>query len=119
MFSGIGGTIWTLCSELFDGPSRAMGISLAVFFATTFTFLLTRYFGLMITKMGPAAIYWMFGACCVATCIFIVFCIPETKGKAFSEIQRDMGRNNAAFEGTDTIENHPKTESSSKKFSLN
>lgn len=110
MLSGVGATIWTLCAELFDGPSRAVGVSLAVFMGVIFTFLTTRYVGSVILSIGPAATYWMFGACSIVVCLFIIMFIPETKGKAFSEIQKDMGRHNigkAIEEKIETIEKTP------------
>lgn len=90
--SGSGSLIWIQIAELFDGKFRAFGVSTGVCFSSFFVFLTLRFFPAVTNSIGPASTYWMFSAFCVLFCVFISFCIPETKGKTFSEIQKALGR---------------------------
>ncbi|XP_063834434.1 facilitated trehalose transporter Tret1-like [Ostrinia nubilalis] len=89
--AGIGSLIWALTAELFDGPARAYGLCISSIMSIMFVFLTTKYFAMVSTALGPPTTYWLFSVNCVIFCIFIVFCVPETKGKTFSEIQEELG----------------------------
>ena len=79
-------------AELFDGPARAIGSSSGITVATIFVFLTTKYFAYVTIAIGPANTYWIFSFNCMITALFIMYLIPETKGKTFAEIQKEMGR---------------------------
>ncbi|PZC74816.1 hypothetical protein B5X24_HaOG207129 [Helicoverpa armigera] len=85
--AGIGSLIWVINAELFDDRSRGVGMSIAMVAGTLFVFLTTKYFAIVSYVIGPATTYWIFSVNCILLCVFIMFCIPETKGKSFSEIQ--------------------------------
>lgn len=88
----MGSIFWMVVAELFDGPARAMGTSAAISIATFFVFLTTKYFAYVTIAIGAANTYWIFSCNCVITALFILFFIPETKGKTFAEIQEDLGK---------------------------
>lgn len=79
-------------AELFDGAARAVGVSIGTFTATIFTFIIIKYFLAVMDAVGPAYTYWGFSIICIVFGLFILFYIPETKGKTFLEIQTQMGR---------------------------
>ncbi|KPJ05218.1 Facilitated trehalose transporter Tret1 [Papilio xuthus] len=85
--AGMGSLIWLLVAELFDGPARAFGVSISLIINTLSVFITTKYFSTLTIVLGPAITYWLFSGCCLITCIFIYYCVPETKGKTFREIQ--------------------------------
>ncbi|XP_022827346.1 facilitated trehalose transporter Tret1-like [Spodoptera litura] len=90
--AGMGSLCFTVVAELFDGPARAVGVSVAIGVATFFAFLLTKYFVYVSFAIGDANVYWIFSSTCIITILFILFFIPETKGKTFTEIQEELGR---------------------------
>ncbi|CAH0697052.1 unnamed protein product [Spodoptera exigua] len=90
--AGMGSLCWTVVAELFDGPARAVGASVAIGVATFFAFLITKYFVYVSFAIGVANVYWIFTCNCVITALFVLFFIPETKGKTFLEIQEELGR---------------------------
>ncbi|XP_045780664.1 facilitated trehalose transporter Tret1-like isoform X2 [Maniola jurtina] len=71
--AGIGSLSWLVTAEVFDGPSRAFGVSIALMSSLISMFVMTKYFAFML----------------VGTLIAVF--LPETKGKTFSEIQRALG----------------------------
>ncbi|KAF9797490.1 hypothetical protein SFRURICE_008738 [Spodoptera frugiperda] len=85
--AGIGSLMWVLNAELFDGPSRGLGMSISLIVTTLFVFLTTKYFAIVSLSIGPAVTYWIFSINCILLCAFIMFCVPETKGRSFAEIQ--------------------------------
>ncbi|XP_050357602.1 facilitated trehalose transporter Tret1-like isoform X2 [Nymphalis io] len=89
--AGIGSLLWLVIAELFEGPSRALGVSISLTSSTFFIFITTKYFAAMTLAVGPAPTYWFFSAMCVLVGILIALFLPETKGKTFSEIQDAIG----------------------------
>ena len=89
---GMGSIFWMVVAELFDGPARAVGSTAGITVATFFAFLITKYFAQVTSAIGAANTYWIFSFNCLITTLFIMYLIPETKGKTFVEIQEEMGR---------------------------
>lgn len=89
---GIGSLIWATVTELFDGPARAFGVAVNLGVNTTLIFLTTKYFPILISEVGPAITYWSFAVVSILMCLFIIFFLPETKGKSFGEIQGDIAK---------------------------
>ncbi|CAH0721260.1 unnamed protein product, partial [Brenthis ino] len=90
---GIGSVLWVVVSELFEGPSRALGVTISFTSSNTLIFVTTKYFALMTTALGPATTYWLFSSMCVLLFATIAIFLPETKGKSFSDIQIALGDN--------------------------
>ncbi|XP_013142146.1 PREDICTED: facilitated trehalose transporter Tret1-like [Papilio polytes] len=90
--AGIGSLIWATVTELFDGPARAFGVAVNLGVNTTLIFLTTKYFPILISEVGPAITYWSFAVVSILLCLFIIFFLPETKGKSFGEIQDDIAK---------------------------
>ncbi|XP_026739143.1 facilitated trehalose transporter Tret1-like [Trichoplusia ni] len=90
--AGVGSLLWILNAELFDDRSRGFGMPIGVTVTSICMFLTTKYFASVITALGPDVTYWIFSGNCLLFALFIFFCIPETKGKSFLEIQESLGR---------------------------
>ncbi|XP_026738921.1 facilitated trehalose transporter Tret1-like [Trichoplusia ni] len=90
--AGVGSLLWVLNAELFDDRSRGFGMSIGITVTSICMFLITKYFASVTSALGPANTYWIFSGNCVLYTLFIYFCIPETKGKTFSEIQDSLGK---------------------------
>ncbi|XP_026322942.1 facilitated trehalose transporter Tret1-like isoform X2 [Hyposmocoma kahamanoa] len=89
--AGPGSLSWILVAELFDGPARGVGATINIFIATATVFITTKYFPALIAAIGPALTYWIFSINCVLLSLFILYFVPETKGKSFKEIQIALG----------------------------
>ncbi|XP_068625650.1 facilitated trehalose transporter Tret1-like [Battus philenor] len=90
--AGIGSLVWIVIAELFDGPARAFGVTINITLVSFMIFLTSKFFPLISTKFGPAIPYWIFSGSCVLMCLFVLLCLPETKGRSFIEIQREFSK---------------------------
>jgi len=76
-----------LMSEIF--PARARGISIAIVnIANWFIgFVITVSFASLQAMFGMYGAFWLFGACSVVGVIYVIRCVPETKGKSLEDIE--------------------------------
>jgi hypothetical protein len=52
-------------------------------------FLTTRFFLDILSFFGEDGGYWLFAAFSCVGGVYVIFCVPETKGKTLEEIQKD------------------------------
>ena len=81
---------WVVISEIFPNRIRGAAMSVAVSALWIACFLLTYTFPMLNAKLGPAGTFWLYGAICVAGFVFIMFKLPETKGKSLEQIEREL-----------------------------
>lgn len=84
---GICSVPWTLTSELFPNKVKQLSASVVTCVCWITSFGVTKFFNDMNNAMGRSGTFWFFAASCLATAIFSIIYIPETKGKSFKEIQ--------------------------------
>uniref|UniRef100_A0A2H8TDB4 Facilitated trehalose transporter Tret1 n=1 Tax=Melanaphis sacchari TaxID=742174 RepID=A0A2H8TDB4_9HEMI len=56
-----------------------------------FVFLVTKFFTLLVSAIYLYNTFWLFTLFCVLGTFFVVFIVPETKGKTMEEIQELLG----------------------------
>ena len=71
-------TMWVIISEIF--PNRGA------------CFILTYTFPVLNSGLGAAGTFWLYGIICLAGGIFVVCCLPETKGKSLEELEKELIR---------------------------
>jgi sugar porter (SP) family MFS transporter len=81
---------WVIISEIFPNRIRGTAMSIAVGFLWIACFLLTYTFPLFNAVLGAAATFWIYAAICVAGFGFILFRLPETKGKTLEKIEAEL-----------------------------
>ncbi|KAF5308536.1 hypothetical protein FQR65_LT06201 [Abscondita terminalis] len=101
---GLGLIPIVLTAEIFPSNVKAHGITYANFiyiFASTVSIYL---YAILDSQFGTDVPFYFFGVCCMLTCLFSIFYVPETKGKSLEEIQRILKRKSSVPEdmGTDT-----------------
>lgn len=81
---------WVLISEIF--PTRIRGVAVAICVSALWMacFTATFTFPVMQERLGPVATFWTYGAICVAGFLFVLWRVPETKGKTLEEIERQL-----------------------------
>ena len=84
---GNGAVCWVIISEIF--PNRIRGLAAAISTAAIWgaCFVLSQLFPLMLERLGPAAIFGIFGAVSLFGALFVWLRVPETKGRTLEEIE--------------------------------
>jgi len=81
---------WVLISEIFPNRIRGAAVSVAVSSLWIACFILTYTFPLLNQALGPAGTFWLYAGICAAGFVFILFCVPETKGKSLEQMWREL-----------------------------
>jgi len=83
---------WVVISEIFPNRIRGAAMSVAVSALWIACFILTSTFPVLNHTLGPAGTFWLYAAICVAGFFFILFRLPETRGRSLEQIERDLIR---------------------------
>lgn len=87
---GFGPIPWLMMGEILPAKIRGPAASIVTGFNWTCTFFITKIFHDIIAAIGLAGTFWMFGGICVAGLAFVVFCVPETRGRSLEEIEKRL-----------------------------
>ncbi len=81
---------WVLLSELFPNRIRGAAMSISVFVLWVTCWALAQWFPSMREQLGAAGSFGVFAGICLAGTLFVLFVVPETKGKSLEEIEREL-----------------------------
>ena len=81
---------WVLLSEIFPNRIRGSAMSISVVALWMGNFLLSQTFPAMYQRFGLAKCFWVYGTICLAGFVFVLFRLPETKGKSLEELERQL-----------------------------
>ena len=81
---------WVIISEIFPNRIRGAAMAVAVSSLWIACFLLTYTFPILNAKLGSAGTFWLYAVICLAGFVFIVFKLPETKGKTLEQIEKEL-----------------------------
>ncbi|XP_050460599.1 facilitated trehalose transporter Tret1-2 homolog [Cataglyphis hispanica] len=87
---GWGPLPWAVMGEMFASNVKAKASGITVSICWFLAFLITKFSSNMERAFGNYALFWMFGAFCIASILFTVFLLPETKGKSLQQIQDEL-----------------------------
>lgn len=87
---GQGAVIWVLISEVFPNSVRAYGQSLGASTHWIMAAIITTLFPILAVKIGPAPIFAFFAFMMVLQLLWVIFIMPETKGKSLEEIEAKL-----------------------------
>jgi len=83
----IGPVMWVLFSELFPNRIRAVAISFVGFINSVVSFLVQLVFPWELTNLGTAPTFFIYGLFAALGLIFILYKVPETKGRSLEDLQ--------------------------------
>jgi MFS transporter, SP family, xylose:H+ symportor len=83
---------WVLISEIFPNRIRGTAISVAVSALWIACFILTLTFPILERRIGTGNTFWIYSAICVLGFFFILFGVPETKGRSLEQIEQQLTR---------------------------
>jgi sugar porter (SP) family MFS transporter len=78
---------WVVCSEIFPAKLRGRAMSVSAFFVWVACLLVAQTFPLLLEVIGPARTFWIYAGCSAITFLFVLFRLPETKGRTLEEIE--------------------------------
>jgi MFS transporter, SP family, arabinose:H+ symporter len=78
---------WIVCSEIFPARLRGRAMSVSTFFIWTACLIVAQTFPFLLKSIGSAGTFWTYAACSAGTFLFILFRLPETKGRTLEEIE--------------------------------
>jgi MFS family permease len=88
----LGPVMWVLLSEIFPLEHKGMAISLVGFWNGLVSFLVTLLFPRELSWFGPAGTFLGYGLFALATFVFVLAFIPETKRRTLEELEGDLLR---------------------------
>jgi len=88
--SSIGPVTWVLLSEMFPNRIRGLATSIAVLAMWIANFVLAQTFPSLSASLGQAGTFWIYAGICLLGTFFILFYVPETKGKTLEAIEREL-----------------------------
>ena len=83
----LGPVMWVLFSELFPNRIRGIAISFVGLINSAVSFGVQQIFPVELAALGAATTFALFGLVAAAGLAFVVFVVPETKGKSLEELE--------------------------------
>jgi SP family arabinose:H+ symporter-like MFS transporter len=78
---------WVVCSEIFPAKLRGRAMSVSTLFIWVACLMVAQTFPLLLNVIGAARTFWIYAGCSAATFLFVLFRLPETKGRTLEEIE--------------------------------
>ncbi len=83
---------WIIISEIFPARIRGRAASLGVMMIWIACYIVAQTFPILNNRLGGAVTFIIYGICSLASLVFVLFAIPETKGRTLEEIQAQWNR---------------------------
>jgi SP family arabinose:H+ symporter-like MFS transporter len=89
----LGPISWIVNSEIFPTKLRGRAMGLTTCLLWFACYLVSQTFPMLVEAIGPARTFWLYAACSFASMLFVIFMVPETKGRTLEEIETSWRRN--------------------------
>jgi sugar porter (SP) family MFS transporter len=83
--------MWVVTSEIYPTRIRGLAMSFSTGISYIITLLVVQFFPWMLSTLGGTVSFGIFGGFSLIAFLFIMFLIPETKGKSLEQIEKDLG----------------------------
>lgn len=101
---GFGPIPWMIASELSPNEIKSTLSSTGGTFNWFLAFLVTKFYGDVTKAVKTDVTFYIFSLISLIGTVFIFFFVPETKGKSFEQIQRELGGDTSKTR-TDGVDN--------------
>lgn len=81
---------WVILSEIFPNRVRGTAMSVATFALWAACFILTYTFPLLNDWLKASGTFWVYGGICLMGFFYILYQLPETKGKSLETIEHEF-----------------------------
>ncbi|XP_054005679.1 facilitated trehalose transporter Tret1-like isoform X1 [Hylaeus anthracinus] len=85
---GFGPIPWLMMGEILPVKIRGSAASVATAFNWTCTFVVTKTYEDIVSVFGTHGTFWFFGTIVMIGFVFVIFCVPETRGRSLEEIEK-------------------------------
>ena len=83
--------MWVVTSEMFPNRIRSMALSFSTAVSWLFAFVTVQFSPYILNNFGGSVLFGFFGFFTVLALFFVQIWIPETKGKALEQIEKELG----------------------------
>lgn len=87
---GFGPVPWLMLGEILPSRIRGTAASMATGFNWMCVFMVTKTFHSIIATINMYGTWWLFAVVCTLGLIFVIFFVPETRGKSLEEIEKHL-----------------------------
>jgi SP family arabinose:H+ symporter-like MFS transporter len=84
----MGPIVWVVMSEIFPTRMRGSAMAIATVALWVADFAVTLSFPVIADRLDQTTAFWFYALMCALDLIFMIFFLPETKGKTLEEIER-------------------------------
>ena len=84
----MGPIVWVVMSEIFPTRMRGSAMAIATVILWVSDFAVTLTFPVIADTLNESTAFWLYAVMCAADFVFMLFVLPETKGKTLEEIER-------------------------------
>ncbi|XP_067633565.1 facilitated trehalose transporter Tret1-like [Eurosta solidaginis] len=91
---GFGPIPWLFMAEIFPEDIKSIAGSLSGTTNWSCAFIVTQIFPILKDDIGGGSCFAIFAGILAVGSVYIYFCVPETKGKTFAEIQAELAGEN-------------------------
>lgn len=85
--ASLGPITWVVIAEIFPNKLRSKAMSVAVVALWIVNSLVTLGFPVVLNRLGGGFAFLLFAIMCVVLLLFVIFKLPETKGKTLEELE--------------------------------
>jgi MFS transporter, SP family, arabinose:H+ symporter len=86
--ASIGPVTWVMVSEIFPNKIRSEAMSIAIVALWLANFVVTLTFPVILNRLGGGVAFLIFDVMCVLLLLFVIYRLPETKGKSLEELEK-------------------------------
>lgn len=87
-----GSVCWIIVAEIFPTAIRGRAMSISIFSLWAGCALVGQTFPYLLKTAGPAGSFWLYAATTPLAFLFVLFFVPETKGKTLEQIEKTWRR---------------------------
>jgi len=84
----MGPIVWVVMSEIFPTRMRGSAMAIATVALWIADFAVTLTFPVIADRLSETTAFWIYAVMCAIDFFFMLFLLPETKGKTLEEIER-------------------------------
>lgn len=100
---GQGAVIWVFISEIFPNHLRASGQAFGSSTHWLLAAIIPSLIPFLFSTIGPAYVFAFFAFMMVLQLLFVIFMMPETKGKSLEELSEELSLNKAQNKKHQTV----------------